>query len=281
MRKVLRVLLIAGWTAGVATSTQPAQLAGQSYSILDWRVLGFTAALSIVSGIVFGVGPALCMARTGAGGLGRTATSNVRAGRTRKALIAVQIASSIILFTGSLALGRGFIALMRTDNGFDIGSVATMNVSLAGTGRQNAAGIYYAEVFRRVREVPGVIAVSATQFLPLGTIGFMGGGFNLDATGTPVFALQVPIAPNYFLTMGGVVLAGRDFSDQDLEHADSIAIVNDLFARNFGEPSSAVGRYVTAARRPPRKIIGVVRAMRYDPASDADRISAECVAAAR
>jgi len=82
--------------------------------------------------------------------------SNVRAGRTRKALIAVQIALSIILFTGSIALGRGFIALMRTDNGFDIGGVATMNVSLAGTGRQNAAGIYYAEVFRRVREVPGV-----------------------------------------------------------------------------------------------------------------------------
>jgi putative ABC transport system permease protein len=261
-------LLIAGWTDSIASSTQPAQLASQSYTILDWRVLGFSALLSLVTGVVFGIGPAWCMARPGA--LGRTATSNVRAGRTRQALIAVQIALSIVLFTGSIALGRAFIALMRTDTGFVISNVATMNVSLAGTVQEKKAAAYYADVFRRVREVPGVVSVSATQFLPLDAVGFMGGRFNLDATGNPVLALQVPIAQGYFQTMGGVVLAGRDFSEGDVENSGSVAIVDDRFARNFGEPLSAVGRYVTAVGRPPRKIVGVVRSMRYDPASDPD-----------
>ena len=112
--------------------------------------------------------------------------------------------------------------------------------------------------------------MSATQFLPLDAVGFMGGRFNLDATRDPVLALQVPIAQNYFLTMGGVVLAGRDFSDRDVDNSGSVAIVDDRFASNFGEPLSAVGRYVTAVGRPPRKIVGVVRSMRYDPASDPD-----------
>jgi putative ABC transport system permease protein len=262
-------LLIADWTARLATSTQPAQLAGQSYTILDWRVLAFTAAVSLVTGIVFGVGPAVCLARASAGALGRTATSNVRTGRTRQALIAVQIALSIVLFTGSIALGRAFVALLRSDNGFTIASVATMNVSLAGSVRQDNTAAYYADVFRRVREVPGVVSVSATQFLPLAVTGFMGGRFNLDATGTPVLAVQVPIAPGYFQTLGGLVMFGRDFNDQDVEGSGSVAIVNDRFARQFGEPSSAVGRYVTAERRQPRKIVGVVRAMRYDPWSEA------------
>jgi len=70
--------------------------------------------------------------------------------------------------------------------------------------------------------------------------------------------------------MGGLLLAGRDFSDQDIENSGSVAIVNDRFARSFGEPSAAVGRFVTAERRPPRKIVGVVRAMRYDPSSDVE-----------
>jgi putative ABC transport system permease protein len=263
-------LLIANWMVGIATATQPAQLAGQSYTILDWRVLGFTAIVSLVTGIVFGVGPALCMARGGVGGRGRTATSHLRAARTRQALIAVQVASSIVLFTGSIALGRAFVALLRTDNGFTTASVATMNVSLAGSVRQTNTAAYYADVFRRVREVPGVVSVSATQFLPLAVTGFMGGSFNVDGTGTPVFALQVPIAPNYFQTMGGLLLAGRDFSDQDVENSGQIAIVNDRFARSFGEPSAVVGRSVTAERQQPRKIVGVVRAMRYDPSSDTD-----------
>ena len=263
-------LLIANWAAGIATSAQPAQLAGQSYTILDWRVLGFTAVLSLVTGVVFGVGPALCMARVGTGALGRTTTSSVRAATTRQALIAVQVALSIVLFTGSVALGRAFVALLRTDTGFEIASLATMNVSLAGTNQQNNAAAYYADVFLRVREVPGVISVSATQFLPLDATGFMGSRFDLDAAGTPVFALQVPIAQNYFQTMGGLVVAGRDFNQQDVASSESVAIVDDLFARNFGEPSAAVGRYVTVDRRPSRKIVGVVRAIRYDPASDPD-----------
>ncbi|MEO8077926.1 MAG: FtsX-like permease family protein, partial [Acidobacteriota bacterium] len=126
-------LAIAQWTVRLATVTQPATLAAQAYTVLDWRVLGFTIALSLLTGLGFGLVPAFCLGRTELSTMGRTAQAHPRLRRLRTFLVVAQIAVSVVLFSGSLALGRAFKTLMDVDNGFAVDRIATLTVSLAGT----------------------------------------------------------------------------------------------------------------------------------------------------
>ena len=110
-------LMVAHWTVTVASAVQPAELSCQSYTILDWRVLGFAIAAAILTGLVFGGGPAVYAARRDATTRGRTATAGGRHTRMRNVLVGAQVAITIVLLTGSVALGRAFIALLRVDHG--------------------------------------------------------------------------------------------------------------------------------------------------------------------
>lgn len=180
--------------------------------------------------------------------------------------MAGQVAMTLVLLTGTIVLGRAFVGLIRTDNGYDLESIATMSISFAGTdyASSDRAWLYYDEAVSRVERVPGVQAVSATESLPLAVDAFMGTAFSLDGSGpTSPLATVVSVAPAFFQTMGSRVLAGREFSPMDLRSAESLAIVNEEFARTFGEPSSLLGRSLTADRWPAMRIVGVVRGMRY------------------
>jgi putative ABC transport system permease protein len=267
-------LFVAVWTAGVAAAAQPAQLSSQSYTILDWRVLGFAIALAFATGIVFGVGPALYAGRIDLGAPGRTATASPRGTRTRKALIAAQIAATIVLLTGSVALGRGFLALLHVDNGYETRSIATMSVSFAGTAYETAdrSQTYYGDVVRRVREVPGVVSVSATESLPLNVDSFMGNHFSVDKVDPSApMATVTLVAPAFFSTMGSRVLYGREFSPEDLRSTEALAMISEELARTFGDPAAVVGRSLVSQRGKPRRIIGVVRGLRYGgPTSTTD-----------
>jgi predicted permease len=257
-------LLVAVWTTRLATSVQPAQLSSQAYSIMDWRVVCFAIGLAVVTGLVFGVGPALYATRGSVVTSGRTATATRRQGRTRHVLVAAQIAITIVLLAGSFALGRAFVNLLGIDPGYEVRSIVTMSVSFAGTEYQNGerSNLYYTDMLRRLADVPGVTSASATEFLPLATEGYMGGRFTVDQTGPLTFTTVVPVAPDYFRTIGTQVLFGREFSPQDRNSSEPMAVVNEEFARLFGDPSAVVGRSVTAERTRTRRIIGVVRGMR-------------------
>ncbi len=257
-------LFVAAGAVRVVGAVQPAPLTAQAYTILDWRVLAFAIAVSVVTGVLFGVVPALHVGRTSSSIFVRSSTSNPRVSRTRNALIAAQIALTVILLTGSIALGRAFVALFQVDTGYGVRGVATMSVSLAGTRYEGSrATAYCQEALQRVREVPGVLSASATQFLPLNTSAYMVGEFQIDERGTATPAVVVPIAPEFFRTMGGRVLYGREFAAQDGMSSEGLAIVNGELARNFGDPRDALGRYVTDLWGKPCKIIGVVQGMRY------------------
>ncbi len=256
-------LLVAWWITAAALAVQPAQLASQAYSILDWRVLAFAAVLSIVTGMLFGAGPVLYVSRRMFTVSARTATPARRHTRIRSALILVQVAVTIVLLTGSAALGRTFLALLRVDNGYALDTVATMAVSFAGTPYMGERSrIYVDQAVRRLQEIPRVVSVSAGQSLPLTTEGYSAGTFNVDGAGTETLATTIPVAAGYFATLGGRIIAGREFARPDIESSERIAIVNEDFARTFGDVASMVGRTVTAARGEPRRIVGVVRSMR-------------------
>jgi putative ABC transport system permease protein len=256
--------VVARWTVRIVTLAQPAALHTQSYDVLDWRVLAFAAALSIVTGLLFGVGPALYATRMSIEAQNRTATASARHARTRSALIGAQIAVTVVLLTGSIALGRAFLALLGVDNGYQVESLVTMTVSLAGTTHEGAgAWPYLNDVFGRVREVPGVVSVSGAESLPLNVDSFMAARFNLEGQGPAPLATVVQVAPGFFSTIGGHVIAGREFLQADVGPGESLAIVNDDFGRNFGDPSSVVGRRLTAPQWPAARVVGVVRGLRF------------------
>src|SRR5580704_2312594 len=265
-------LVVAFWTASVATKVQPPPLATESYSILDGRVLVFTALSSIIAGLLFGLLPSLYAGRIyGFGiqnpGKGPSQTpGKTRGSRAiREALIAAQVMLTIILLAGSVSVGRAFESLMHTDRGFDAKGLVTVSVSLGGTTHEldKRQLPYFEEALARVRQIPGVRDASATEFLPLYATGFVGGPFGIDGHPARLNSTMVPVLSDYFRTMGEPVLYGREFTDAEVRSGAKVAIVNSLFAAEFGAPSDAVGLLFSMNEQPPRKIIGVVRGMNY------------------
>jgi len=257
-------LLLAVWTAAVASKLQPAALATQAYSILDFHVLGFAAAVSVLSGLVLGVLPSLYASRLHTFGA-RGATANRRSVRVRDGLVAAQVALTIVLFAASISVGRALINLMDADRGFTGQGLATVNISLEGTTHQDAANrlAYFEQALARVRRLPGVQSASATEFLPLYATAFIGGPFQMDGRPTSHNNSIIPVFSDYFRTMGGRVLWGREFTDAEIQGNARVAIVNEHFAREFDASANIVGRELEAGRDARWKIVGVVKGMDF------------------
>ena len=255
-------VFVAYWTTSVATKAQPASIATQTYSILDGRVLGFAIAISILSGLLFGMLPSFYAARVetlGARG------PNVRRGArvVRETLVAVQVVLVVVLLTSSLSVGRAVLHLVHVYRGFIQNGLVTVNVSLQGSVHQGGGRslAYFEEALARVRRLPGVRSASATEFLPLYATAFMGGVFAVDGRPGREAATIIPVFSDYFRTMGGRVLAGREFTTAEIQANARVAIVNERFAAQFGSsPTDALAHQVF---RDSRKIIGVVQGMDY------------------
>ena len=256
-------VLVAFGVASLAARLQPAALVTQSYSLLDIRVLCFAVATSLCAGLIFGVLPARYAGQVhtfATRGSGDTRGSR----RMREILVAAQVMLTLILVSASISVGRAFLDLMRADRGFDRSTVVTAKVSLQGTTHQTDASrlAYFQEALALLRRLPGVRTASTTQFLPLDAKGFVGGRYRLEGRLAATNSMVVPVMQDYFLTMGDPVLAGRGFTQADLYSTAHLAIVNDVFAREFGKPADLIGREITISRYS-SQIIGVVRAMDY------------------
>ena len=257
-------LAVAFWTTSVAAKVQPAPIATQSYSILDGRVLGFAVAVSMLSALLFGVLPSLDAGRVHAfGARGASGTRHSRL--VRETLVAAQVMLTIILLTASVSVGRAFVNLMQINRGFDTNGLVTVSVSLEGTTREGAGRElpYFEETLARIRRLPGVRSASATEFLPLYATGFIGGPWGLDGRPPKQNAMIVPVLSDYFQAMGGHILYGREFTGAEVRSDVKVAVVNELFAREFGDPAEALDHQVTLQNQPPRRIIGVVKGMDY------------------
>ena len=254
-------VFVAFWTTSIAAKVQPAPIASQTYSILDGRVLGFAIAISVLSGLLFGVLPSLSAGRAHSLGA-RGSSGNRRTRLVREALVAAQVVLAVVLLTSSLSVGRAFIHLMQIDRGFVAKGLVTVNVSLQGTNHQGGARsrAYFEEALARVRRLPGIRSASATEFLPLYATGFIGGVFDVDGRPGRAPATVIPVFSDYFRTMGGRIVAGREFTAADVQGNARVAVVNERFAAEFGPAGDALGHQVF---REPRKIIGVVKGMDY------------------
>jgi predicted permease len=258
-------LLVAAGITSVAAKVQPLPLSAMSYSLLDVRVLAFSLTISVLTGLLFGVLPFFSIDQVyifGARGFGRTRRSRVLS----QFLTEAQVALTIILLTASLSIGRAFFQLMAADRGFDVKGIVTVNVSLDGTTHQtNKQRLqYFEEVLARIRNLPGVRSASATEFLPLYATGFVGGRFGVDGRRANRGSTMVPTLADYFQTMGGRILEGREFTGAEVAAGSRVAVVNERFAAEFGGPREVLGRQLTFGPGNGWKIIGVVRGMEFE-----------------
>jgi putative ABC transport system permease protein len=257
-------LLVAHSIASIATRVQPAPIAGQAYTILDARVLGFAIVISIVSGLLFGVLPSMYAGRVHTFAI-RSETIKSGARTVREILIGAQIMFTIVLLASTVSIGRAFLHLMKADRGFDMPGIVTVNVSLAGTkddvGERPLQ--YFKEAISRIKQVPGVRAASVTDFLPLNDTPLLGSPFWLDGRPAQRFSMVVPIMPDYFETMGGRMIEGREFSEAEMRGDAQVAVINETLANEFGGPVAVLGHDLRAGRQAPMKIIGIVKDMVY------------------
>ncbi|HXW57190.1 MAG TPA: ABC transporter permease [Candidatus Cybelea sp.] len=258
-------LAIAYWTTSLAAKVEPPTLAAQSYSLLDPGVLAFTVAVSVVTALMFGILPWLCLGGVRAYGI-RSSSRPPGSRLVREILIAAQVMLTIILLAGSVSLGHAFFHLMRIDRGYDVKDVVTVSVSLDGTTHQldKSQLPYFEEALDRIRRLPGVRTASATEFLPLYASAFVGGPFGLDGRTVGHNSMMIPVMSEYFQTMGARILSGREFTDAEVRSGARVAVVNERFAAAFGAAEDVVGRELTIAGESPRKIVGVVKGMEYE-----------------
>ena len=257
-------LVLAYWTTSLATKIEPPALAALSYSILDARVLAFTVGVSIFAALLFSILPCLYLGR--ARTLGIRSTTRPHGSRlVRDLLVGTQVALTIILLAGSVSLGRAFVNLMKIDRGYDVKQVVTVNVSLDGTTHQldERQLPYFEQVLDRIRRLPGVRTASATEFLPLYASAFVGGPFGLDGRPAPRNSTMIPVMSEYFQTMGGEILYGREFTDAEVRSGARVAVVNQRFAAGFGAPQEAIGHQLTN-ENDHWTIVGVVKGMEYE-----------------
>ncbi|MGD8330646.1 MAG: ABC transporter permease [Acidobacteriota bacterium] len=236
---------------------------------LDWRVLAFTGALSIVTGIVFGLVPALrasSPALTPALKGGRTATGRGRALSFRNVLVAGQVAASLALLISAAVLLRSVQAMRSIDPGFEPQGVATVLLDLAQREYgQVAAQEFFEGLTERLARLGDVESVALATDLPLDGSVWMTTivpeGVELPADGHFVVH-ENRVSPEYFDLMRMPILRGRGFVGADLAGGPSVVLVNEAFEQRFW-PEGAIGKRLTIGEDEAAEVVGVVRNASY------------------
>ncbi len=223
---------------------------------VDGWMLGFTLALSLAAGILFGLFPALDSTRADV----RPATTQgarTVAGahsRLRGRFVAVEIALAFVLLTGAGLMIKSFVRMLSVDTGYDASGVVTMSVDLPNTSYPDAARVqqFHTALLDRLSHIPGVRAVGAVSFRPMGGMGIMG-DFKVEGP-TPLgsgFNVDKPtVSPGYFGAMRIRLLRGRDFSTRDDAASPGVVIVSASVARAVWPNEDAVGKRISMQDRP-------------------------------
>ena len=269
-------VLLAAWSVQGLLALVPAGLPRLSEVGIDGRVMAFTAALAVLTGILFGGVPAVQASSPdllGALRDGRSLGARTRT-VTRSALVIAELALAMVLLVGAALLARSFWQLQQVDAGFDGRQVLTAQLWLPqpndpSKGKYFSHGArlaFFDDVARRIGELPGVESVALVRGLPLdglrNTSTITIDGAERNPTGDiPAVELNLASA-NYFATMGIPLRAGRPFDASDDERGAPVVLVNDAFARRYFSGSDPIGRRVhfggPSAPNPWMTIVGVV-----------------------
>ncbi|HYC50526.1 MAG TPA: ABC transporter permease [Gemmatimonadaceae bacterium] len=272
-------LAYAGVRALVAAS--PAGIPRIDAAGVDGGVLLFTLVLTIATGVVFGLAPALEFSRPDVNRAlkegGRTGTVGRSRQRFRDMLAVSQMAFSVVLLIGAMLLVRSFNELRRVDLGFRTNDALTLRTVLPSSAYPQPANVI--ESYRTLRlsfaSLPGVVAVGATRLLPLtGTIG----DWSITLEGRPRAPGENPngdwqvVMPGYFESMG-IPVRGRVINDGDHENAPLVAVVNETMAQRYWPNEDAIGKrfHLGSNARPWLTIVGIARRVRHNAVTETPR----------
>jgi putative ABC transport system permease protein len=250
---------------------------------LDWRVLAFTLAACLTTGVVFGVAPALNLVswgrRTGGGALAllRGGTRNTSSGGLRNALVVASVALATLLLVCAGLVGSSFAKLMRVDVGFAADQVLTASVALpvslypadTGPGRYSRERVvlFHDALIERLEAVPAVRAAAATNIAPFSgentAMGFEPEGIVNPRPGEYRMASWRVVTPNYFQAMGIPLLSGRVFDGRDRYPAPDVMVINETMARAGWAGQDPIGRQVKLKSGRTMTVVGVVGDTRH------------------
>jgi predicted permease len=266
------------WAAlQVVRNINPGNIPRLEAIALDGTVLAFTLGVSIVTGLLFGLAPALRAARPdltsalraggrnaqGEGGLGTSRR------RLRSLLVVSEVAISLMLLVGAGLLIRSFVRLQNVSPGFEPGGVISMRLGPTArqfAGNRDAMLAYQREMAGKLAAVPGVITRGAVSVLPFTTaIGW--GSIGIEGwTPKPGEELQVDqrnATVDYFKTMRIPLVQGRTFTDADLAtDAPPVTVIDEKFAKRFWPAGDALGKHLSRDPKRPMEIVGVVGTVR-------------------
>ena len=256
--------------------------------VLDWRVALFTIAVSVLTGIVFGLFPALHTSKPNLStalkeASGRSGTG-LRHNRIRSVLVISEVALALVLLVGATLLIRTFVGLRSVNPGFDAHNVLTLQTSLAGGAYGTTAKVnnLSTQVVRRIESLPGVEAAASTIMLPVE------GGIDLPFTiaGKPPAQGDYNgdeqwrfASPHYFRTFKIPLLRGRVFTEADSGNSARVVIINDVMARKYWGKEDPIGQVITIGKGlgpqfedPPRLIVGIVGNVRESGLANQDSV---------
>jgi predicted permease len=246
-------LLLAVVGMRVLVALMPANLSQAKDINIDAKVLGFTLLVSLVTGVIFGLAPALHASRPDLneslkeGGKG---TAGVARSRVRGLLVISEVALALVLLIGAGLLINSFLRLRSVDPGFNADNLLTMKVVLPRLKYPDPVRrtAFYDELLQRVSSLPGVQSAGVTTNLPL-TFKGNNGGVTIEGRPEPApderpIVITRTVSPDYFRTMNIPVLKGRQFSPQDTADKPGVVIVSEATARQFWPGEDAIGKRI-------------------------------------
>lgn len=258
-------ILLASWALPLLLAMSPADIRGFGEIALNRKVLAFSLAASILTGIFFGLVPAFhaSSARPGESlGEGERGSTSSRS-RSRSILIAVEVSLSLVLLIGAGLMIKSFSKLTNVDPGFRADRLLIFDIGPSYTDETRQIS-YFQQVVQRIQGIPGVEQVAALSRLP-----FSGGNSNRTFNVPGVeqeYSADIRVGtPDYFRTMGIPLLKGRAFSAHDVQNSHPVAIVNEALARTTFPGQDPIGKYIEnfGPKSERMEIVGVVGNVRH------------------
>ncbi len=247
-------ILAAFWGFAPLARIVPDDLKGLVQPVLDWRVLGFTALLSIAAGIMFGLVPALTCSRVGLCDALKESGRSIAHGRHRgqEILVVAETALALVLLIGAGLLLRSFARLISVEEGFDPGHVLTLQLILPSSryGKPAERAAFVRQTLANLGALPGVQSASVATRLPLNpgssTRGIMleGKSYPPDRQGETINPDYSVISPGFFKVLRIPFRAGREFTAEDDASKPTVYVINRAMAQTFWPNENPVGRRI-------------------------------------
>ncbi len=236
---------------------------------IDGRALYFTLAITLLTGVIFGIAPAWQAARPDLNETlkegGRGGTAGRRGRRLRKLLIVAEVALALVLLLGSGLLIKSFWRLLQVNPGFNTSNALTVGIDLPGRkyGENHQRSAFYNQLTQSLSTLPGVVAVGATQSMPIAgdyILGFVIQGRPPANPGESRSTNYYAVTPDYFKAMGITLIRGRLFTEREGPDAPRVALINETMAKRYFPNEDPLGKRIHVTNGPEtfREIIGIV-----------------------